>query len=80
MSSTDDIKRTSRDPAAACAGKVAFASFTLADLVGKRRTAQARGRKPYRCGNCGMWHVGSDVSKAELQRHRQLKERQQNGK
>jgi LEA14-like dessication related protein len=46
--------------AAACTGKVAFASFKLAQEVTSRPNSRKtkKVREPYHCTNCQQWHVG----------------------
>ena len=56
---------------AACVGKVAFDTWTQAELAAKRRNKNADLRlRPYRCRVCGKVHVGGgepvrDVRKLE---------------
>lgn len=44
----------------ACDGKVAFDSLALAQKVAKRRrtSGKYRGQAPYRCLDCGKYHIG----------------------
>lgn len=55
---------------AACVGKVAFETASLAQRVARRRArskAQAKG-KVYRCQHCGKWHLGRPSAKVSNNR------------
>jgi hypothetical protein len=66
------------EPAAMCAGKTAFAAFSLATEAARRanRNKDAR-REAYHCVHCHAWHVGTsraprcDRNKLRLQHRRQ---------
>lgn len=55
----------------ACLGKARFATYTHADRVARR----ARGMAPYRCFECGGWHVGHSVGRGRKPGARGMKER-----
>lgn len=44
--------------AAACEGKVAFASFAQAQRVAERGTRRGRSRQVYHCMFCHAFHLG----------------------
>jgi hypothetical protein len=50
--------------AAQCVGKIGFESRAKAAAVCTKRSNDARkGRVPYRCCACHLWHVGHSVGK-----------------
>jgi hypothetical protein len=51
----------------ACQGKERFLTFGLADAVSKRSRNAHAGVKlhPYRCGDCGGWHIGSTIGRGK---------------
>lgn len=49
-----------------CAGKVQFAARSVAAKVADRK----RGREPYRCRHCGLWHVGASKWRPNVTRGR----------
>lgn len=61
---------------AACAGKVAFRSFALANAVSERKLKTTRLRQPYHCAHCGSWHIGgkNKVSRAKALAQRKKRE------
>ena len=44
--------------AAACAGKVAFRSHAMAQMVASRGSRSERSRQVYRCPFCHQFHLG----------------------
>lgn len=64
---SDAALRSAMAPSAvSCDGKVAFNSFSLAQSVTKRTAIRDRnGRSAYKCGHCGLWHIGTDNGKVE---------------
>lgn len=44
-----------------CDGKERFTTFAFAGMVAKRRRRQGTKRQPYRCGECGGFHIGSHL-------------------
>lgn len=46
---------------AACVGKEALTSPTLAHSVNKRRRKSGKIGTVYRCDNCGHWHIGTPM-------------------
>lgn len=48
-------------------GKEAFLTFGLADRVAKMARNRREGSRlqPYRCRECGAWHVGSSLGRRE---------------
>lgn len=48
-----------------CEGKNSFLTFGLADAVARRSNNVHAGFKlqPYRCRECGSWHVGSSMGR-----------------
>lgn len=56
--------------ASSCSGKVAFASFTLANaVVTRNRDKYREGRTSYHCQHCQQWHIGSDNGQRARGRH-----------
>ena len=56
--------------ASACAGKVSFATFTLANAVIKRNGDKPReGRTSYHCLHCHQWHLGTDNGQRARERY-----------
>lgn len=50
-----------------CEGKQSFLTFGLADATAKRSNNRHSGFRlqPYRCRDCGSWHVGSSIGRRE---------------
>ena len=44
-----------------CVGKERFTTFALAERVSKRRRREGTKRGPYRCRECGGYHIGSSL-------------------
>lgn len=44
-----------------CDGKERFTTFSLADMVARKRRRQGTKRQPYKCGECGAFHIGSHL-------------------
>ena len=57
-------RTTLMPPAVACSGKVPFDSFSLANGVANRNTDDRHHRSAYKCGHCGLWHIGTEVTQA----------------
>jgi len=56
------VKR--KEPAAACEGKVAFASYGEAARVDARKSTESRKKRhAYHCSVCHQWHLGRLVGK-----------------
>lgn len=56
--------------ASACAGKVSFTTYTLANAVVKRNRDKYReGRTSYHCQHCHQWHIGTDNGRETKERH-----------
>lgn len=56
--------------ASSCAGKVSFASFTLANSVVTRNRDKFReSRTTYHCQYCHQWHVGTDNGQRAKERY-----------
>ena len=54
----------------ACAGKVSFATFTLANSVVKRNREKHReSRTSYHCMHCHQWHIGTDNGRDTKERY-----------
>jgi hypothetical protein len=52
MSAADDYR------AAACLGKISFATFTQAKHVAERGTRRGKSRQIYHCPHCRQFHLG----------------------
>lgn len=44
-----------------CDGKERFTTFAFAERVSKLRRRQGTKRQPYKCGECGSFHIGSHL-------------------
>jgi len=52
--------RSATTPEVACAGKVPFSSFALANAVITRvREKHREGWSAYHCAHCHEWHIGT---------------------
>lgn len=48
-----------------CDGKERFTTFAMAAMVSKKRRLQGTKRQPYKCGECGGFHIGSHLGERE---------------
>jgi hypothetical protein len=56
-------------PEVGCIGKVQFDTRERANTAAKRRALKKRPmRNPYRCKECGKWHLGQELFRSQ---HRQ---------
>lgn len=75
LSSKAEYTRGS-DPGVSCSGKVGFETYSLAEAVVSRSKKKPRpGRSVYRCGHCGLFHIGTDKGRVEKKRKADFKER-----
>lgn len=78
MSVFSESAKVSRSSPAAvgCIGKVAFDSYGQVKAVLDRNQTKSRpGRSVYRCGHCGLWHIGSDKGHVAKKKAAEFKER-----
>ena len=59
--------------AAACAGKVAFRSHAMAQMVASRGSRQGRSRQVYHCPFCHQFHLGRRPAQPR-QRRREIED------
>lgn len=55
-----------------CEGKERFLTFALAEMVSRKRRRQGTKRAPYKCGECGSYHVGSVLDSIASRRRPRL--------
>ena len=61
--------------ASACDGKVAFATFTQAQLIAVRGTRRGKSRQVYHCTFCHQFHLGRrPINQRQRRRARQADE------
>jgi len=65
---------TARDTyrAAACDGKISFATFTDAQLVAQRSSRRGRSRQIYHCPFCHLFHLGRRPAQPRQRRRETL--------
>lgn len=58
--------------ASACAGKIAFSTFTQAQLIAVRGTRRGRSRQIYHCPFCHLFHLGRRPAQPRQRRRETL--------